>query len=219
MTFTPRREQFIYFLGCTVPWWRHQMEAFSELPLMYSLICASINGWVNNREAGDMRRHPAHYDVIVMQQTDICSPSYVMSVISGSLYRIRARLYPLQHYFRLIMSVLHYSDVKGALTTSQITGNDDVIKWKHFPRNWPFVRKIHRSPVNFPHKGQWRGALMFSLIYVWINDWANNREAGDLRRQHGHYDVIVMKCDCFFHSLFSLIANTRYYRFGWGIHR
>ena len=74
-----------------------------------------------------------------------------------------------------------------------ISIHDDVIKWKHFPRNWPFVRKIHRSPVNFPHKGQWRGALMFSLIYAWINDWANNREAGDLRRQHGHYDVIVMK--------------------------
>ena len=48
------------------------------------------------------------------------------------------------------------------------------------------------SPVNFPHKGQWRGALMFSLIYTWINDWVNNREAGDLRRQNGHYDVIVM---------------------------
>ena len=72
------------------------------------------------------------------------------------------------------------------------TGHDDVIKWKHFPRNWPFVREIHRSPVNCPHKGQWRGALMFSLIYAWINDWVNNREAGDLRRQHGHYDVIVM---------------------------
>ena len=70
--------------------------------------------------------------------------------------------------------------------------HDDVIKWKHFPRNWPFVREIHRSPVNFPHKGQWRGALMFSLIYAWINDWVNNREAGELRRQHGHYDVIVM---------------------------
>ena len=71
--------------------------------------------------------------------------------------------------------------------------HDDVIKWKHFPRNWPFVREIHRSPVNFPHNGQWRGALMFSLIYAWINDWVNNREAGDLRRQHGHYDVIVMR--------------------------
>ena len=70
--------------------------------------------------------------------------------------------------------------------------HDDVIKWKHFPRNWPFVREIHRSPVNFQHKGQWRGALMFSLIYAWKNDWVNNREAGDLRRQHGHYVVIVM---------------------------
>ena len=42
--------------------------------------------------------------------------------------------------------------------------HDDVIKWKHFLRYWPFVRGIHRSPVNTPHKGQWRGALMFSLI-------------------------------------------------------
>ena len=72
--------------------------------------------------------------------------------------------------------------------------HDDVIKWKHFPRNWPFVRGIHRSPVNSPHKGQWRGALMFSLICVWINNWVNNREAGDLRRYRAHYDVIVMKC-------------------------
>ena len=49
-----------------------------------------------------------------------------------------------------------------------------------------------RSPVNSPHKGQWRGALMFSLICVWINGWVNNREAGDLRRYRTHYDVIVM---------------------------
>ena len=57
----------------------------------------------------------------------------------------------------------------------------DVIKWKHFPRYLPFVRGIQRSPVNSPHKGQWRGALMFSLICVWINGWVNDREAGDLR--------------------------------------
>ena len=73
------------------------------------------------------------------------------------------------------------------------TVHDDVIKWKHFPRYWPFVRGIHRSPVNSPQKGQWRGALMFSLICVWINGWANNREAGDLRRYCAHYDVTVMK--------------------------
>ena len=71
-------------------------------------------------------------------------------------------------------------------------GHDDVIKWKHFPRYWPFVRGIHRSQVNSPHKGQWRGALMFSLICVWIDGWVNNHEAGDLRRYRAHYDVTVM---------------------------
>ena len=46
--------------------------------------------------------------------------------------------------------------------------------------------------VNSPHKGQWHGALMASLICVWINGWVNNREAGDLRRHRIHYDVTVM---------------------------
>ena len=47
--------------------------------------------------------------------------------------------------------------------------HDDVIEWKHFLCYWPFVRGIHRSLVNSPHKGQWRRALMFSLICAWIN--------------------------------------------------
>ena len=70
--------------------------------------------------------------------------------------------------------------------------HDDVIKWKHFPRYWPFVRGIHRSPVTSPHKGQWRVALMLSFICAWINGWVNNCEAGDLRSHHAHYDVTVM---------------------------
>ena len=70
--------------------------------------------------------------------------------------------------------------------------HDDVIKWKHFPRYWSYVWGIHRSPVNSSHKGQWRRALMFSLIYIWINGWANNRKAGDSRRHHAHHDVTVM---------------------------
>ena len=44
--------------------------------------------------------------------------------------------------------------------------HDDVIKWKHFPCYWHYVRGVYRSPVNSPHKGQWRGALIFSLISV-----------------------------------------------------
>ena len=52
------------------------------------------------------------------------------------------------------------------------------------------------SPVTgeFPHKGQWRGALIFSLICAWTNCSVNNRDAGDLRRHGAHYDVTVMFC-------------------------
>ena len=69
---------------------------------------------------------------------------------------------------------------------------DDVIKWKHFMRHWPFVRGIYRSPVNFPHKCQWRGALMLPLICAWTNGRVNYRDGGDLRRHLTHYDVTVM---------------------------
>ena len=46
--------------------------------------------------------------------------------------------------------------------------HDDVINWKHFPSYWLFVGGIHRPPVNSPHKGQWRVALMYSLTCTWI---------------------------------------------------
>ena len=61
--------------------------------------------------------------------------------------------------------------------------HDDVIKWNHFPRCLPFVQGIHRSPVNSPHKGQWRGALVCSLFCAWINGWVNNR---------AYYDVTAL---------------------------
>ena len=60
-----------------------------------------------------------------------------------------------------------------------------------FPRHWPFVRGIHRSPANSPHNGQWRGALIFSLIGTWIDAWANNHGAGDLRRHGVHSGVTI----------------------------
>ena len=67
-------------------WWRHQWKHFprywpfvvnipltkpSDTELWCFLWSAPVeygwgDGWVNNREAGDLRRHRAHYDVIVM---------------------------------------------------------------------------------------------------------------------------------------------------------
>ena len=55
-----------------------------------------------------------------------------------------------------------------------------------------FCAGNHRSPVNSPLRGQWRRALMFSLICACTNSWVNNRDAGNLRRHCAHYDVIVM---------------------------
>ena len=85
---------------------------------------------------------------------------------------------------------------------------DDVIKWKHFPRFWPFVRGIHRTPVNSPHKGDWRGPLMFSLICACINGWVHNREAGDLRRHRPHYDVTVMVCKLLSETIVAIMPTT-----------
>ena len=87
---------------------------------------------------------------------------------------------------------LHLHCFKLNYGSSGFVYHDDVIKWKHFPRYCPFVRGIHRPPVDSSHKGKWRGALVFSLDIAWINCWVNNGKAGDLRRHCAHYDVIVM---------------------------
>ena len=86
-------------------------------------------------------------------------------------------------FFFLIFLVTHVvtnhnpgkrSPISSKLAVFPITlqnSHDDVIKWKHLPRYWLLVRGIHRSQVNFPHKGKWRGALVFSLICTWTNSW------------------------------------------------
>ena len=67
-----------------------------------------------------------------------------------------------------------------------------------FPRYWPFV-----------NKGQWRGALMFSLVYTRTNGWTNHWDAADLRRHRAHYDVTVM--DMTKGELWSVIRKSSYY--------
>ena len=57
----------------------------------------------------------------------------------------------------------------------------------------PLWRGIQQSPVDSPHKGRWRRALMFSLICAWKNGWAHNRDAGDTRPHWAHYDATVME--------------------------
>ena len=98
--------------------------------------------------------------------------------------------------FRKALSYLLTYDVSQKWFYNFLKGYDDIIKWKHFPCYWTFVRGIHWSLVNSPHKGQSHGALMFSLTNSWMKSWVNNREAGDLRRHCADYDVIVMVSVC-----------------------
>ena len=83
-----------------------------------------------------------------------------------------------------------YWRIYALLGLNELT-HDDVNKWKHFPRYWPFVRGIHRSPVNSPHKGRWRGALVFSLICAWMDGWGWWLEtpSGPLWRQSNENDA------------------------------
>ena len=154
---------------------------------MFSLTCTWTNGRANNRDAGDLKHHRAHYDVTVIHHAWVC---YNASLL------LWQRCCNAMCYCGFSSWWLCYSQVSLSHRLPSWGSLDDVIKWKHFPCYWPFVRGIHRFPVNSPHKGQWRGALIFSLICVRINGWVNNREAGDLRRYRAHYDVSVMVCVC-----------------------
>ena len=68
--------------------------------------------------------------------------------------------------------------------------HDDVIELKHFSCYWPFVRGIHRSPVDFPHKEQVTQSFdvfwVFFLVYAWTNGWTNSGISSDLIRYAGH---------------------------------
>ena len=82
--------------------------------------------------------------------------------------------------------------------------------WRHqietFSALLAFVRGIHQPPVNSPHKGQGRGALMFSLICAWIHGWVSNPDAGAWRSHHAHYDVTVI-----FYTFVNLHYNLWFY--------
>ena len=78
---------------------------------------------------------------------------------------------------------------------------------------------IHRSPVNSPHKGQWRSALTHSLICAPTNGWTNNRDAGDLKCHRLHYYVTVMaifRIDTsalLCHTMWSCYDNVEYVQY------
>ena len=85
-------------------------------------------------------------------------------------------------------------NVGTCMHATSVTQTRNLSWWRHQMETFSALLAIcaGNSPVNSPHKGQWRWALMFSLICTRINGWVNNGEAGDLIRHRAHYDVTVM---------------------------
>ena len=85
---------------------------------------------------------------------------------------------------------------------------------ENFPRYWPFAKGnrrspgIHRSPVNSPHKGQWREVLCFLWSAPEQTVETNNRDAGDLRR-HREVQVVHISRVIIAYTLESLSSLTQ----------
>ena len=86
--------------------------------------------------------------------------------------------------------------------------HDDVIKWKHFPRYWPFVRGIHRPRWIPAQRPVTRRFDVFFDLRLNKRLSKQNRHAGDLRRHRTHYDVIVMVVGLFILHLIITWTNA-----------
>ena len=84
------------------------------------------------------------------------------SYYNGAIYIIVICWQQMLLFYRQNLQV-HYLEWK-CMKFIKSWFHDDVIKWKHFPCYWPFVRGTHRSPVGSPHKSQWCGALFFLSV-------------------------------------------------------
>ena len=71
---------------------------------MFSLICVWINGWVNNRVAGDLRRHRGHYDVSVMENATADGVRAIQrTTVSIAMHRAHLEIYFLNEKWDILI--------------------------------------------------------------------------------------------------------------------
>ena len=158
-----RRNFTMVFNGVLVPFWC--LAIYNHHNVIVWVVCFTHNG----------HHHCKKTSPLAIKKLTVCRPAD----ISPALFLTVVQLFDNWRVGMIVTDVLASADLQPPCWRWLVGSHDDIVKWKHFPRYWPFVRGIHQSPVNSPYKGQWRGALMFSLICAWINAWVNNREAGD----------------------------------------
>ena len=166
------------------------------------------------RDSGSGNSHQVTHSISNVLSSYLCwykTLIMVYNIFSFTLFSCLIVLYFL-HSTSILSFYIEVVLTLSILIFMMTSSNRNIFR----ARYWPFARGIHRSPVNSPHRGQWRGAFMFSLICT-RNGWVNNHEAGDLRSHRVHYDVTViyeiqyslsthsfdiisipLKCDCMF---------------------
>ena len=113
----------------------------------------------------------------ILQRTHVSFSSKCTGIVSFDIND-----HPMESWWKYLTEISLYLWVTPLpVADSCIVSAASYSWWRHQMETFS-ESLAHRSPVNSPHKGQWRGALIFPLIYAWINAWSNNREAGDLRR-------------------------------------
>ena len=128
------------------------------------------------------------YQIVDVQKEEVFFPDLLITLRSYDTFGIKLSkscMRKHQRNFPAFRIMSGYDGYDGAHTW-----------WRHQMETFSALLALCADyspvPVNSPHKGQWLGALMFTLICAPINDWVNNREAGDLRRHLDHYGVSVM---------------------------
>ena len=172
-------------------WSRVETQQVADIQNVISIICQAF-----------VARHNFIQEKVLMKKTELGYQSIIFR--AQTIFKTRFKPENINVYLLIgswshlsstcfhVLNYLKKCEIIWACVSECVCNknHNDIIKWKYFPRYWPFVRRIHRLP--YPHEDQWRGALMFYLICVWTNGRSNNPDSGDLKRNRAPYDATVL---------------------------
>ena len=145
----------------------------------------------------DMEHYKCEKYPMTIQRIDrMCSSGLSFMMIINIFTR---RKYMVTENLIALIIIIPIGFIGGIIRSHFFSDGRILAWWRHQMETFSALLALCAGnssvTVNSSHKGQWRGALTFSLTWVRMNGWVNNREAGDLRRHRAHYDVTVMGDD------------------------
>ena len=141
---------------------------------MFSLICAWLTGWVNNREAGGLKRHRAHYDVIAMTSCDLCScylrrPLPWMSEISNVITSWHWKTFYITSHLNDGLVMWTFDDFfvvdPNKLFNSRRCSRRIILMWSHFNESTT-TRIVLITITNQQFLAHFKVRKLDALVYI-----------------------------------------------------